>query len=148
MKGIGKILAIDYGKKKIGLAVSDSGRMMAFGRGILPNKLEKQVFTEIAQLIAKEQVKLVLIGLPLNKSGEETSQSENIKNFAENLREDLLGRGLKPDFDFIDESFSSFEANNFLREIGASIEQKRESEDELAAIFLIHRYIDFKANLR
>lgn len=148
MKGTGKILAIDYGQKKIGLAVSDSGRMMAFGRGILPNKQELQVFNEIAQLIAKESVQLVLIGLPLNKSGEETNQSGRIKNFAENLKKDLLGRGLKPDFDFIDESFSSFEANNFLREIGATIEQKKSSEDELAAIFLIHRYIDFKANLR
>ncbi|MGL5831193.1 MAG: Holliday junction resolvase RuvX [Candidatus Altimarinota bacterium] len=148
MKGNGKILAIDYGLKKIGLAVSDSGRMMAFGRGILPNKDEQKVFAEIAQLVDKEAVKLLLIGLPLNVEGEQTKQSGVIKDFAKKLQEDLLKKGLKPEIDFIDEAFSSFEANNFLREIGASIEQKKSSEDELAAIFLIHRYIDFKANIK
>src|SRR5690606_23661039 len=111
MKGSGKILAIDYGLKKIGLAVSDSGRLMAFGRGILLNKNEEMVFSEIAQLVDRENVKLLLIGLPLAADGEQTKQSERIKDFAKNLQNELLKRGLKPDLDFVDEAFSSFEAN-------------------------------------
>lgn len=140
----GKLLAIDYGAKKIGLAVSDSDQQMAFGRGILANNNLEQVMGALLELVKAEQIVKVIVGLPMGGDGEDTPQTLSIRAFAEQLRNFLDKDGLQIVIDFIDESFSSFEANQFLHQIGVAGRDRKKTEDELAAIFLIHRYIDFR----
>lgn len=130
----GKILAIDYGTTKIGLAVSDDARLLAFGRGVLDrSKGFPTVIHKLRELCEKEKVTEILFGLPLDDEGEEGPAATKIRNFAKKL-------GLyfpdKP-MSFIDESFSSFEAQNLLRVTGG-----HGHDDELAATIILQRYLD------
>ncbi|MCC6643803.1 Holliday junction resolvase RuvX [Candidatus Peregrinibacteria bacterium] len=138
----GKILAIDYGMAAIGLAVSDVGRLMAFSRGVLKDKQRGQAKELILNLIDSEQVKLVILGIPLAADGQETAQTAKIRLFGEDLRDDLESRGVV--LEYVDESFSTFEANKMLKELGVKPNERKNTEDELAAVVLIHRYIDFR----
>ena len=140
----GKVLAIDYGQKSIGLAVSDQQRTMAFGRGVLKNTDKNKVLAKISDLIEEEQIKEILIGLPQGPNGEETKQTALIRDFAANLKIYLEDQKLVILMSFMDESFSSFEANKILTELGVKSHDRKKTEDEMAAIVLIHRYIDFR----
>jgi len=144
----GRILAIDYGQKSIGLAVSDTARLMAFGRGVLRNIPGEEAFTQVllklVNLMKVEDISLVLIGLPLGPNQEETVQTAKIRLFSEKLRGFMKISELDIPIEFIDESFSSYEANKILSGIGVKSVDQKKTEDEMAAIVLIHRYIDFK----
>ena len=140
----GKLLGIDYGQKTIGLAVSDQDRLMAFGRGSLKNVNKQKIAEKIIQLVKIEQIQEIIIGLPLGPNGEETAQTVSIKNFADFLQKYLIKEKIRVKIAFLDESFSSFEADRILAGLGVKGLQRKKTEDEMAAIILIHRYIDFK----
>ncbi len=129
-----KILAIDYGTTKIGLAVSDDAALLAFGRGILDrSKGFDYIVHKIKDLCEKEQVKELVFGLPLNVEGEEGLSAKKIRNFAKKLELYLPGKPMR----FVDESFSSFEAKNLQRLTG-----RRGHDDEVAATIILQRYLD------
>jgi len=140
----GKILAIDYGNTSIGMAVCDENRLMAFGRGVLKNKKHQEILEKIAELARNEGVKLLLVGLPLGKNGEETLQTAKIREFAGQLIAEIKKRKIDLDMEFIDESFSTYEANRLLEKIGVKPRDRKMTEDEMAAIVLVQRYIDFR----
>jgi len=137
-------LAIDYGQKSIGLAVSDQNRVMAFGRGKIVNKDKDKVLAALADLVVLEKIVEIIVGLPMGKSGEETPQTTIIRKFAGQLKSYLQERKMTVTIGFLDESFSSFEANKMLAELGVKSQDRKKTEDEMAAIILIHRYIDFR----
>lgn len=137
----GRVLAVDYGGAKVGLAVSDQDRQMAFGRGVLRGLAIEAVLDVLVDLVSAEQVVQVVVGLPLAIDGQETQQTLRIREFGKRLAERL---GNDVVLDYIDESFSTFEANEILTKIGVDAEQRRATEDEMAAIVLLQRYIDFK----
>ena len=144
----GKILAIDYGQKSIGLAVSDVGRTMAFGRGVIrniPGEVgRQQVLLKLINLCKEDEVNLILLGMPWGENQQKTVQTERIEGFAISLREALQNAELFVAVEYIDESFSSYEANKILAKIGVPGTERKKTEDEMAAIVLIHRFIDFK----
>ncbi len=140
----GRIMAVDYGTAKIGLAVTDPDRIMAFGRGLFRKLSDQQAIEKIWQFVISEEIVKVVIGLPMGRNDQETVQTRKIRNFADKLTEKAVTECHSLEIDFIDESFSTFEAGRVLQEIGATAEQKKATEDELAAIILLHRYIDFR----
>ncbi len=134
----GKILAIDYGASTVGLAVSDHGQQMVFGRGVMDfKKGQEQLLVQIGQLCDAEKAVAVVVGLPLGEEGQETEQTKRIRTFAERLEPKLGG---VPVF-FQDESFSSFEAGNFLADMNIKGSNRKQYEDELAAILILKRYL-------
>jgi len=130
----GKILAIDYGTKKVGLAVSDDARLLAFGRGIFDrSKGFKTLVKKLEELCSAEKIVEFVFGLALDDEGEEGEQAQKVRNFAKKI-------GLSfPDIkiSFIDESFSSYDAQNMLKESG-----QHGHDDEMAAVIILQRYID------
>ena len=139
MDNLGKILAIDYGTKRLGLAVCDSGRTMAFGRGILDrSKGMKTVGQFLQKLCVDEGIKEVVFGLPLGNENEETEQTERVRNFAKKLGLYLPDMRMS----FFDESFTSYQADQFLAQMELKPHERRQSEDELAAIFILNRYLE------
>jgi len=121
----------------MGLAVSDDTRLLAFGRGIVNRtKGFADLVDKIKNLCEKEQVKEIVFGLPFGPEGEENERTQRVRNFSRKL-------GLYfpeiPIF-FIDESYSSYEAQNLLRQ---GIEKKLHgADDEIAAIIILQRYLD------
>lgn len=78
-----KILSIDYGKKWIGLAISDDERKMAFPYETLENN--PNFFSRLDEIIKKENIYKIIIGLPLNKKMKPTAQTTEVKNWAEKI---------------------------------------------------------------
>ncbi len=78
-----KILAIDYGEKWIGLAISDEKREWAFPHKVLENG--KNLFKNLAGIVKDENIYKIIVGLPLNKKMQDTAQTEEVRKWAEKL---------------------------------------------------------------
>lgn len=137
----GKILAIDFGEKHVGLAVSDEGGVIAFGRGTISDygSLDN-LFTKIGELCDIEGVSVLLMGLPKGPEEEHTVQSKRIEEIG-HLMADYLNIPIK----FVDESFSSYEAGEKLKKMGVKAHKTKEKEDEMAATMLLQKYLDESA---
>jgi putative Holliday junction resolvase len=79
-----RVLALDFGTVRIGVAVSDELRMLASARGTIPN--DGQVIPSILSAIQKEQAKIVLMGLPVGLSGQETAMTTQVRKFGDRLK--------------------------------------------------------------
>ena len=133
-----KILAIDFGESNIGLAATDSGANLVFGKGSLKRgKSLDDIFKKIKGFCDEEQVVKVIFGLPKGKNAEDTEQTERYRRIGRKLS-DYLGNIF---FEFEDESFTSYEA----REMSAGFEddllKTQYSEHELAAMIILRRYL-------
>ena len=136
----GRILALDLGKKRIGLALSDPLGLTAQG---LPTLERTNIRTDVAELdrLAEEhEVRLILIGNPLHMSGHEGRQAEYTREFAAKLTE-RTGRKIV----FWDERLTSVEAGRVLRSSGISIAKRAKAVDKLAAQILLESYLDREA---
>jgi putative Holliday junction resolvase len=132
-----RILALDLGKKRIGLAISDPLGITAQG---LPNLVRVRKRTDLAaleQLIRERQVGLILMGNPINMRGDEGRQSGWVREFAQAL-EARTGLPVK----LWDERLTSVEANRVLRSSGISIEKRAAAVDRLSAVILLQSYLD------
>ena len=132
-----RILALDLGKKRIGLAISDPLGITAQG---LPNLVRARKRADLAaleQLVRERQVCLILMGNPINMRGDEGRQSAWVREFAEAL-EKRTGLPVK----LWDERLTSVEANRVLRSSGISIEKRAAAVDRLSAVILLQSYLD------
>ncbi len=141
----GKILALDYGKAKIGVAISDAEHTMVFGRGVIDCTKGLKGFFEQMQVWCKEDnITTIVIGLPFDLDARETTQTRLIRRFSKKL-EDFLGTaGIHVFIKFEDESFTSFEADEHLAELGFKTKRSKKHEDELAAVLILRRYLKRK----
>jgi putative Holliday junction resolvase len=133
----GRILALDVGRKRIGLAVSDELGITAQGIETLQRRRIRDDLAALKSLAETWNVHLLLIGKPLHMSGSESRQSEYTSEFAERLREHL-----SIPIVFWDERLTSAEAERMLRDAGASLDQKKKSVDRLAAVLLLESYLE------
>jgi putative Holliday junction resolvase len=132
-----RILALDLGKKRIGLAISDPLGITAQG---LPNLVRVRKRADLAaldQLVRERQVGLILMGNPINMRGDEGRQSGWVREFAQAL-EQRTGLPVK----LWDERLTSVEANRVLRSSGISIEKRAAAVDRLSAVILLQSYLD------
>ena len=106
-----KYLAIDYGQKRAGIAVSDAGGSMAFARTTLDAAPEDIFFRKLLALIAEENPDALVLGLPLNMDNQETKGSLRARAFAGRLN----GRAGLPVF-LVNEALTSFAAEEELKE--------------------------------
>ena len=137
MKNKGKILAIDFGYHFVGLAVSDDARLMAFGKGVIRGyKSLNGLFEKLRSFCSDEVVTRIVMGLPLGEGSAETTKTERVRSIGKKL-EDFVGIPV----DFVDESFSSFEAGSRLMERGVKEHRVKEHEDEVAAVLILERYL-------
>ena len=81
-----RYLGIDYGTKRIGIALSDDDGRMAFPAGIIENQGNNTAQKEVAKRIIKENIGLVVVGLPVELDGKETEQSRITRSFIEGLK--------------------------------------------------------------
>jgi putative Holliday junction resolvase len=133
----GRVLALDIGQKRIGLAVSDALGITAQG---LPTLERRNLRTDLAALgaLARErEVVLFLAGLPLNMGGGEGRQAALVREFAAKLERET---GIP--VEFRDERLTTVEAQRVLRSAGASIGQRARAVDRLAAVILLEGYLD------
>lgn len=138
-----RILAIDFGTKRIGLAVSDALGITAQG---LPTLQRTRIADDLAHLqsvIQEYSVAKVLVGNPVGHAGGPTAMSQLAAEFAEKLR-----RRVACAVELRDERLTSVEANRTLREAGLSIGKRQRAVDRLAAVLLLQSYLDYLENER
>jgi putative holliday junction resolvase len=134
-----RVLALDVGKRRIGLAVSDELGLTAQGLETLHRNRIRDDLARLQELTKQLNVGILLIGKPLHMSGDESRQSEYTREFA-----DRLASQTSLPVVFWDERLTSAEAERMLRETGASLDQKKKSVDRLAAMLLLESYLEFR----
>ena len=132
----GRILALDLGKKRIGLALSDALRITAQGLPTLQRTTIRADVAEIDRIAAENDVSLILLGLPLHMDGKEGRQVQYTREFADYLT-GRTGRKVE----FWDERMTSVEAGRVLRDSGISIAKRAKAVDRLAAQILLESYL-------
>lgn len=121
-----RVAGIDYGTKRIGLAISDESQTLAREYGIYS---PKEFWQNIEQLIRQEGIERIVLGLPLNMSGENTDKTQEVQAFY-----DQLQQRLSIPVEFMDERLSSVMAGNLP---GGS-----KNIDSLAAQIILQNYLD------
>lgn len=138
-----RILAIDFGLKRIGLAISDALGITAQGLLTLERTRLEDDLRHIHDLVEEHAASRVIVGNPVSHSGGETSMSRRVANFVEKLQ-----RRLECAVELWDERMTTAEANRLLRSSGISIEKRRRARDRVAATLLLQSYLDYHANER
>lgn len=132
-----RILGIDYGLSRIGLAVSDPGLVMAMPHSVLHRKSDEDAVRQIAALIQDLDVSRVVVGLPKNMNGTQGAHAERSVDFAERLRAET---GLV--VDLYDERLTTVSAERLL--ISADVRRKGRKQviDAVAASILLQGFLD------
>jgi putative Holliday junction resolvase len=133
----GRVLALDLGKRRIGLALSDELGITAQGLQTLERSNIRKDLAKLAALASEKNVSLILMGNPLHMSGRESRQTQYTREFAERLK---AATGLP--IEFRDERLTTVEAERVLRQSGISIQKRAKAVDRLAAVILLESYLD------
>ena len=132
-----RILALDHGTRRIGLAVSDPTGTLARPLPFVENKSEARAAREIAELARKESCELILLGLPRNMDGTRGEAAAKVEAFAE-----LVRRATVVPLKLVDERLSTVQAGRQLQEAGRDARAQRGLIDSAAAAVLLQSYLD------
>ena len=140
MNSADRILAIDYGSRRMGLAVSDALGITAQGLDTLERKNKRSDFARLERTIREYQVTEIVLGNPLRMSGEEGTQSRKVAEFAEELR-----RHFELPVHLWDERLTSSEANRLLREAEVSLHRRTQAVDRMAATLILQSFLQARS---
>lgn len=132
-----RILGLDVGSKRIGVAISDPLGITAQGLDTIQRKNKRQDFAQLARLLEQYEVAEIVVGYPLRLSGTEGIQSGKMQAFAEELRNKF---GLP--VHLWDERLTSTQANRVLREADLSIKKRSEAVDRIAAVLILQSWME------
>lgn len=129
-----KLLGIDYGQKRVGLAMS--GGSLAFPYRTLARTTREKLFAELLDICAKENVTDIVLGLPLLTDGQDSLTTRQVRNF----RDSLARRTALP-IHLVNEVLTSSEARNRLREAGVSTRKSDGLLDQMAAVCILETFL-------
>ena len=136
-----KILGIDYGLKKVGIAISDDGGTLAFPKNILPN--DENLIPELKKICQNEDINAVVFGESLDSNGNDNPIMEELQLFKEHL-----DRELKLPFFMQKEAFTSMHTRTIDKTEKTRARKTRKKvakdDDESAAALILQRYLDKK----
>ncbi|MGE5315475.1 MAG: Holliday junction resolvase RuvX [Acidobacteriota bacterium] len=135
--GVSRVLGIDYGSVRVGLAVSDPLRIFAQGLGTLDNN--ERLYEKLLGVIDEKEITLIVVGLPLTLKGERGFKSDEVDRFIAEL-------GKRTDVEIVqwDERFTSKIAQQTILSMGTKKMKRREKGkvDEIAAAVMLQGFLD------
>jgi putative holliday junction resolvase len=137
---VGRILGLDVGSRRIGVAVSDPLGITAQGLETLQRRNKRYDFECLQRVIQEYDVREIVVGLPLRMSGAEGIQSDKMQTFAEEVR-----KRFRLPVHLWDERLTSAEANRLLRETDLSIEKRGKAVDRMAAVLILQGWMEQRA---
>jgi putative Holliday junction resolvase len=137
---VGRILGLDVGSRRIGVAVSDPLGITAQGLETLQRRNKRYDLEQLQSVIQEYDVREIVVGLPLRMSGAEGIQSDKMQVFAEDLR-----KRFRLPVHLWDERLTSAEANRLLRETDLSIEKRGKAVDRMAAVLILQGWMEQRA---
>ena len=129
-----RLMALDIGERRIGIAVSDSG-IFARPHSVLRRKSKKEDFARLARLVEELEVERLIIGMPFSLAGSERvgPQARRVQRYAE-----ALCQVIRTTCEYFDESYSTVDAEQYLAAIG----KKNVPIDAVAAAVILQNYLD------
>jgi len=143
MPETGRFLGVDFGTRRIGLAVSDPSGAIAFPAGTLERRGLRRDLESLCALVKEREVARIVVGLPLHMDGRRGPEAEAAEKFATQLGE---ATGLP--VDLFDERWTTREAERVLAETGRRGRKRRQVVDSVAASILLRAYLEQRAGAR
>ena len=134
---LNRILSIDFGNKRIGLALSDLMQIIAKPYKTIYNENNNQILNELNIIVKEKNVNKIIVGLPLNLKGDFSEQTNITMKFVEYLKDNMNIEVLT-----YDERLSSIQAKNSLIKQGIKTGHNKESVDQTAAALFLQGYLD------
>ena len=140
----GKVIALDYGSVRIGVAMSDETGTIAFGKKVLAN--QPSMLTQLLQMIQTENIREIVLGYPLNMKGEKTNQTLEVEKFENELKEFLSANGFEIAVKRWDERLTSKMAETSLITSGMKKKKRQDKGnlDIISAALILQSYLDSK----
>ena len=135
---MGRVLGVDYGSSRVGLALSDPQKIIASPLHTLVNNGNDRLKKKLLELIKEKNVEYIVIGLPIGLKGQETSQTKIVREFAEEIRSLAL-----PVY-FQDERLSSLSAKKSLIKQNVKTGHNKSFIDSTAAAIFLQQFLDSK----
>lgn len=136
-----RILAIDHGTVRMGIAVSDELKMLAHPVGFIPAEPVSGFLKQLQIIIREKQVVQIIVGMPRNMNGAYGPAAEKVREFVK-----MIESHIPLPIHLVDERLSSTQAHRSLSENGVKGKKKRESVDAAAAAIILQSYLDSPAN--
>ena len=131
-----RLMGIDFGDARVGIALSDPLGIMAQGYGTIKNDGTEKLYEEILKIIKEKEVTKIVIGLPKNMDGTEGFRADATKMFAEKLKAYTTA-----EIDFSDERLTTVSAHGFLSEMNVRGEKRKGVVDTLSAALILENYM-------
>ena len=132
-----RILAIDHGTKRMGIALSDELKMLAQPIEFIPAEPFAPFLARLKQLLHEKEVELILVGMPRNMNGSYGPAALKVQDFVATLK-----NAITVPIKLWDERLTSAQANRFLIEGNVRREKRKEKVDKMAAAILLQSYLD------
>jgi len=132
-----RVLALDWGEKRVGLAISDPFGITAQGLPTMSRRNKQQDFSYLKSLVQKHSVSVILIGNPLQMNGQEGTQAGKIHVVAKEIEHHL-----EIPVRLWDERLTSVEARRLMQDFGVSSRKKGKAVDRMAAVLLLQNFLD------
>lgn len=133
----GRILALDYGTKKVGVAITDPLQITAAPLTTIRYSDQKSLFKTISNIVEEKEVKRIVVGLPVTLSGEKSSITNTVETFV-----DELAAQIDTPITTFDERHTSTDAKQTLIEMGIKTGHNKDRVDAMAAAHLLRYYMD------
>jgi putative Holliday junction resolvase len=133
----GRILGVDYGSVRIGLAVSDSDRRIGSPLTTYQKQSRERDAFFFKDLAQREEIVLIVVGLPIHLSGQEGEKANEAREFGQ-----WLGQATGSPIIYWDERFTTVEAEGHLLNAGLTRKRRRDRRDRVAAQILLQTYLD------
>lgn len=133
----GRILALDLGEKRIGVAISDATRTIAQPLDVFQRTSRQADFATIGRFVQEQQANMLLVGLPLLLNGTIGEKAAWVQDYAADLQ-----KTLDMPLELWDESFTTVQAEASLKARGRKRHKIREHVDAVAASFILQSYLD------
>jgi putative Holliday junction resolvase len=132
-----RLLGVDYGTRRVGLAVSDPDRLIASPLAVYTRGDQTQDLRYFQRLVANEEIGCIVLGLPVHTSGQEGQKAREARAFGQ-----WLHRATGLPVVFWDERFTTVEAEQFMGEAGLTDKQRKARRDMIAAQILLQSYLE------
>lgn len=134
-----RVLGIDYGKKRLGIAISDPMGIIAQPLPTIEYKSLPEAFEQIKSILNEYDIKEIVIGIPYNLKGEIGAASRQTNEFVKRLKNEIALQ-----VTLWDERYTSIQAERTIRELGKSPSRNKGKIDAISAVLILQNYLDFK----
>ena len=139
-----RIMAIDYGDKRVGIALSDPMHIISYPLCTINNYSKEILIDNILEILNEKDVNKIIIGLPLSMSGKYSNQTKKVICFKDLLIKELAIKNLNIIINTLDERLSSVSAKNIMIQQGIKTGHNKSKIDELSAAIILQEYLDSK----